>query len=170
MNSLRYFIAAICLFLFSNTCAFAHDRFEGTIDLHSSAECLEVTVIVPAATVSVLLKSTENKLVTKDTLATHRPALLASADALCSLHDGKTKALQPSRIELSLGENGELCYLFEYPAATQPASLSVALLNSLPNQHFFVVSDHRAKPARRAVLIQGKASLDLIPAANPNAP
>ncbi len=169
MTILRYLIASLCLLL-STACAFAHDRFEGTIDLHSSVECLEVTVIVPAATVSVILKSTDNSLVTKDTLPTHRPALLASAGTVSCLHDSANKAIQPSRIELSLGDNGELCYLFEYPAATQPASLSVALLQILPNQHFFVVSDYRSKPARRAVLIQGKAALDLDGAANSKAP
>lgn len=169
MTFFRYLIPSFCILL-SAACAFAHDRFEGTIDIQSSQECLELTVIVPAATVSVLLKSTDNSLVTKDTLAIHRPALLAGADALCCLHDSANQPLRPSRIQLSIGENGELCYLFEYPAATQPASLSVALLNSLPNQHFFVVSDYRSKPARRAVLVQGKANLDLNPAAPPQSP
>ena len=108
MTFFRYLIPSFCMLL-SAACAFAHDRFEGTIDIHSSREGLELTVIVPAATVSVLLKSTDNSLITKETLATHRPALLAAADALSCLHDSKSKPLTPSRIQLSIGENGELC-------------------------------------------------------------
>lgn len=169
MIILRYPISLLCMLL-SAVCAFAHDRFEGTIDINASGECLEITVIVPAATASVMLKSSDNSLVTKDTLATHRPALLAAADAVSSLHDSTNKVLPPSRIQLSVGENGELSYLFEYPPATQPASLSVALLQLLPNQHFFVVSDHRFNPARRAILIQGKSNLELNPASPSKVP
>jgi hypothetical protein len=155
MTSFRYLLALLCA-LMSALSASAHDRFEGTIDIHSSGECLEIVVLIPAATSSLILKSNDNNLVTKDTLATHRDALLAAAEALSGLLDDAGKPVRASNIQLSVGENGELCYLFEYPSTVRPAALTVSILNTLPNRHFFVVSDHRSQPARRAVLVRDK--------------
>lgn len=165
----RYLLASLCFFL-SSVITLAHDRFEGTIDIRASGECVELVAIMPAATVAVLLKSKDNHLINQSTLATHRADLLSTADAVACLLDDTGKIIPPTRIQLSIGENGELCYLFEYPVSIQPVKLSVNLLQSLPNQHFFVVSDHRSEPSHRAVLVRDKSSFVLKRPSPPQTP
>jgi len=169
MHTLRYLYGLLTIVI-SSIAAHAHDRFEGTIDIRASDECLELIVIVPSATVSGLLKSNDNSLLTRDTLAAHRSALLSTADKLCLLEDNASKPLQPARIQLSVGDNGEVCYLLEYPFDARPFTLKVALLAMLPSPHFFVVTDHRGKAPRSAVLVRDHSSFDMTDVASKKSP
>ncbi len=161
MLRLPLFVVGAVLALLFCPSAHAHDPRESTIDIHLTSDGLELTAALSPPSSIGLLKNPSDGAVTKENFPARRTALLAAAARVCVLLDTDGTPIAPARIHVSLNSDGEVTYLFEFPAATRPASLRTDVLASLGSGYFFAVTDHTVSPAGRAVLVRAKPACSL---------
>lgn len=160
MPRLRLFLVGALLAL-TLPSARAHDPFENTVDLAITPDALEVTAVLSPPSSTGLLKTSGAVKITKDNFASHRAVLLEAAARVCVLLDTDGKLITPARTYVSLNLDGEVTYLFEYPASTRPASLHSDLIASLGSGYFVAVTDRTLSPAKRVVLVRAKPACAL---------
>jgi hypothetical protein len=160
MPLLRSFLVLLLAVLASGV-ARAHDPFENTIDIGITSDVLEVTAVLSPPSATGLLKNSGGGKITRDNFASFRADLLAAAVRVCALLDAEGKAIPPSRTLVSLNHEGEVAYLFEFPATTGPASLRSDLIASLGTGYYCEVTDRTVSPARHAVLVRTKPACPL---------
>jgi hypothetical protein len=142
----RLFLSILAVFCTS--LASAHDPFQNSIEIQPTAECLEVVAILSPLTGGALLNPPSRDPLSEEVYLAQQAGLLAAAAKVCALQDSEGKTIPSSRVHVSFNRQGELEFLFEYPAATRPAALRVDLLSSLDNKYFFEVVDRTSHPPR----------------------
>lgn len=168
MPSLRRFLVLLFTLALAGV-ACAHDALENTLELRITADGLEITALLSNPSAAGLLTPPAAAPITKATFPDQRATLLAAAGRVCTLVDVSGKTLPPARTHVSFIANGEVRYLFQYPATTPASALKVDLLSALAAGYFVEVTDRTVEPLRRVVLVLGHLTCPLtLPAAAPS--
>lgn len=153
MPRLRPFLLACALAAgYAAPAARAHLPLESSAQIESAPEGLEITVTLSQGYAAALLDSGPGLPLTSEVFDAVRPALLAAAPRVGAITDASGETPPPARVLVSLTTEGEIRYLFVYPAAFVPAAFGMPALASLPRGYFCTVSDQRTHPPGRVIL------------------
>ncbi len=130
----------------------AHQALESSAQIESTAENLEITVTLAQTYAAALLDPAPAMPLTAGNFDVLRPALLVVAPKVGSATDAAGETVPPARVLLSLTTEGEIRYLFLYPAELRPAGFGMPALATLPRGYFCTLSDQRSTPPGRAIL------------------
>lgn len=157
----------------------AHLPLESTLVLTVGAEReIEVEMILSESAARGLLTPPPATILNPEVFEQHRARLLETAGEVCALLDAGDHALAPERVLVSLNPEGEVCYLFIYPAGTTATRLRCRYLETAAPGSFVLAKEGAATAPRHAVLVRGRSGLNLAafaaiplppPAANPAA-
>ena len=130
----------------------AHQALESSAQIETTAENLEVTITLAQTYAPALLDPAPAMPLTPGNFHAVRPALLAVAPKVGAATDAVGATIPPARVLVSLTAEGEIRYLFLYPAELRPAGFGMPALATLPRGYFCTLSDQRSTPPGRAIL------------------
>jgi hypothetical protein len=143
------FVLAICSLPTSGQ---AHQALESSAQIETTAENLEVTITLAQTYAPALLDPAPTMPLTPGNFDAVRPALLAVAPKVGAATDAAGATIPPARVLVSLTAEGEIRYLFLYPAELRPAGFGMPALATLPRGYFCTLSDQRSTPPGRVIL------------------